>query len=379
MKTLLPVPEIAIGPGRAADLGRDVRGLPGAPGRVLLVIDPALEAARAEVGAALAAEKIAAAVFDRLGGEAMAAQVDAAADAARTHKAEAVIGVGGGSALDIAKMAAAIALAGRGAEHYQFCANPLPSDPLPAICVPTTAGTGSETTTTVVFANSARKKAWAWGPQLSAAKVVLDPRLSVSLPPGLTAATGIDALTHAIEACTNLNRFPANDLFCHEAIRLVAAHLPAAVREPANLAAREGMLLAAALAGIGINNAGTAIAHTIAHALGSLGRVHHGRAAGLGLRASLPWNVTVGASAYAAAAKAMGGPADAAALPGLVDALVRELGMKVSLVDELPGVTPAILAREMALPENSSMRKSNPRPSTDGDLLALARAVLEAA
>ena len=112
--------------------------------------------------------------------------------------------------------------------------------------------------------------------------------------------------------------------------------------------------------------------------LGSLGRVHHGRATGLGLRASLPWNVAVNAPAYAAAAKALGGPADAAALPGLVDALVRQVGMKVSLADELPGVTPAILAREMALSENSSMRKSNARPSTDGDLLRLAEAVLEA-
>ncbi len=378
MKTLLRVPEIAIGHGRAADLGKDVLGLPGNPRRVLLVIDPALTAAREKIAATLAGDRINVALFDALGGEATAAQVDAAAAMARGHRAGAVIGVGGGSALDIAKLAAAIAPAGAGAEHYQFCANPLPSNPLPAICVPTTAGTGSETTTTVVFANAARKKAWAWGPQLGAAKAVLDPALSVSLPSGLTAATGIDALTHAIEASTNRNSFPANDLFCHEAIRLVAAHLPVAVREPTNLAAREGMLLAAALAGIGINNAGTAIAHTIAHALGSLGRVHHGRATGLGLRASLPWNVAVNAPAYAAAAKALGGPADAAALPGLVDALVRQVGMKVSLADELPGVTPAILAREMALSENSSMRKSNARPSTDGDLLRLAEAVLEA-
>lgn len=379
MKTLLPIPEIAIGQGRVADLGKDVLGLPGKPHRVLLVVDPALTAVRAGIAAALSAHGIHVALFAGLSGEATAAQIDAAAGMARSHRAGAVIGVGGGSALDIAKLAAAIAPAGAGAEHYQFCANPLPANPLPAICVPTTAGTGSETTTTVVFINAAHKKAWAWGPELRAAKAVLDPALSISLPPSLTAATGVDALTHAVEACTNLNRFPANDLFCHEAIRLVAEHLPVAVREPANLAAREAMLLAAALAGIGINNAGTAIAHNIAHALGNLGRVHHGRAAGLGLRASLPWNVAVNAPAYAAAAKALGGPAEAQALPGLIDGLVRQVGMKVSLADELPGVTPPILAREMALSENSSMRKSNARPSTDGDLLHLAQAVLEAA
>jgi alcohol dehydrogenase class IV len=379
MTTLLPVPEIAIGAGRVADLGKDVRALPGSPARVLLVIDPALAAARAAIEGSLARAGIDAAVFDGLGGEATEAQADAAADLARTHRARAVIGVGGGSALDIAKLAAAIAPGREGAAHYQFCANPLPGEPLPAICVPTTAGTGSETTTTAVFLNRTGKKAWAWGPALAAAKAVLDPELSVSMPPGLTAATGIDALTHAIEACTNRNRFAANDVFCHEAIRLVARHLPVAVREPGNLAAREGMLLAAALAGIGINNAGTAIAHAVAHALGSLGKVHHGRAAGLGLRASLPWNVAVNAEAYAAAAEALGGPTDAAALPALVDALVRKVGLKVSLAGELAGVTPAILAREMALPENASMRKSNARPASDADLLALARAVLEAA
>jgi alcohol dehydrogenase class IV len=379
MTTLLPVPEIAIGAGRATDLGKDVRGLPGSPDRALLVIDPALGPVRAGIETSLAREGIVVAAFDRLGGEATEVQADAAAEMARGCRAQAVIGVGGGSALDIAKLAAAIAPGREGASYYQFCANPLPGAPLPAICVPTTAGTGSETTTTAVFVNRAGRKAWAWGPTLAAEKAVLDPELSVSLPPALTAATGIDALTHAVEACTNRNRFAANDVFCHEAIRLVAAHLPTAVREPGNLAAREGMLLAATLAGIGINNAGTAIAHNIAHALGSLGKVHHGRAAGLGLRASLPWNVTVNAPAYAAAAKALGGPAEAAALPELVDALVRKVGLKVSLADELPGVTPGILAREMALSENASMRKSNARSASDGDLLTLARAVLEAA
>ncbi|MBL8670483.1 MAG: iron-containing alcohol dehydrogenase [Alphaproteobacteria bacterium] len=380
MKTLLPVPEIAIGAGRIDGIGADVAGLPGKPRRVLLVIDPALRGAGVtdRVLRSLDAAGIAAALFEDLRGEPTAALVDAAAALAR-QGAGAVIGVGGGSALDVAKLAAALAPAPIGAEHVQFCANPLPPAPLPALCVPTTAGTGSETTCVAVFLNTAGKKAWAWGPEIRAAKVILDPTLTTSLPPALTAATGIDALTHAVEACTNLNRFAANDAYCHQAIRLVARHLPTAVRAPGDLAAREGMLLAACFAGIGINNAGTAIGHTIAHALGSLGRVHHGRAAGLGMRAALPWNVAVNAEAYAAVAQALGGPAEAAALPGLVDRLVRAVGVKVALADELPGVTPARLAAEMALPENAAMRKSNARPSSDADLLALARAVLEAA
>jgi alcohol dehydrogenase class IV len=138
------------------------------------------------------------------------------------------------------------------------------------------------------------------------------------------------------------------------------------------------MLVASCYAGIAINNAGTAIAHTIAHALGSLGKVHHGRAAGLGLRASLPWSLPASTPAFAAVAEAMGGPRDAQALPGLVDRLIRAVGMKIALADELPGITPERLAAEMALPENDAMRKSSARPSTDQDLRDLARAVLTA-
>lgn len=379
MSTLLPVPEIAIGAGRVDRIGEDVAALPGSPRSVLLVVDPALargglaERLRAALGGRTMV------LFDGLAGEPTAAQVDAAAGLARAAKAEAVIGVGGGSALDVAKLAAAIAPAAEPVEHYAFAAGPLPATPRPAICVPTTAGTGSETTWTAVFVNGAGKKAWAWGRELAARKAILDPALTTSLPPRLTAATGIDALVHAVEAATNANRFAANDLIALDAIRLVARHLPGAVREPGNLAAREGMLLAAALAGIAINNAGTAMAHVVAHALGSLGKVHHGRAAGLGLRASLPWSIAAGAPAFAAVAEAMGGPPDAAALPGLVDRLIREVGLEVRLADDLPGLTPERLAEEMGRPENAAMRRSTARPSGEDDLLAIARAVLEAA
>ncbi len=381
MKTLLPVPEIAIGAGRIDQLGADIAGLPGAPERVLLVIDRFLaKAGVAErIRAALAAGRRTLSLWDDLAGEPSGAQIDAAADLARRDRVQAVVGIGGGSALDVAKLVAAIAPGAARVEHYAFCAHPLPARPLPAVCVPTTAGTGSETTHTAVFTNAAGRKAWAWGPELAAAKAILDSSLTVSLPATLTAATGIDALVHAVESCTNANRFEANDLLAHAAIRLVARHLPTAVREPQNLAAREGMLVASCYAGIAINNAGTAIAHNIAHALGSLGKVHHGRAAGLGLRASLPWSLDASAPAFAAVADALGGPRDATALPGLIERLIGAVGLKTSLADELPGLTPERLALEMALPENEAMRRSSARPSTDGDLLHLARAVLTAA
>ena len=134
--------------------------------------------------------------------------------------------------------------------------------------MPTTSGTGSETTRTAILSDADGAKLWFWGEELKADEVVLDPELTVSLPPHLTAATGIDALVHAVEAATNRNAHPANDIYAHEAIRLVARHLVDGRREPRNLAAREGLALAAALAGTAIDNCGTAIAHNIGHAHG---------------------------------------------------------------------------------------------------------------
>ena len=182
---------------------------------------------------------------------------------------------------------------------------------LACVCVPTTSGTGSEATRTAVLSDAAHAKVWLWGDALKADAILLDPALTVGLPPHLTAATGIDALVHAIEASTNRNANAANDLYCHEAIRLVVKYLARAVNTPADLAARAGLQWAATFAGIGIDNCGTAIAHNIGHALASLRPVHHGRAVGVALRATLPWSVADGDPAYAAAAAAMGETADA--------------------------------------------------------------------
>ena len=380
MTTLAPVPQIAIGAGRIDGLGREIRELINRPVAVLVVLDPGLKASGvvARVDAALTGERLKMVLFDAIAGEPKASDIDRAAGLARSCRVEAVVGIGGGSALDSAKLVAAIATDDPGADHYQLCANAFPPEPLPTVLVPTTAGTGSEATTTTVHTNAGGRKVWCWGPELRAGRIILDPELTVSLPAPLTAATGIDALVHAIEAATNRNRSRGNDLYAHEAIGLVTRWLPRAVREPGDLEAREAMLWASCLAGMAINNAGTAIAHTIAHALGSLARVHHGRAAGLGLRASLPWSVAEGREAYAAAAAAMGGPRDADALAGLVDGLVREVGLKVSLADDAPGLTAQRLATEMAAPENAAMRKSTVRASSEADLEELAAAVLAA-
>ena len=377
---LARVPEIHQGDGAIAGLGGSLAGRVPAGSAVLLVADPGLGPS----GAIDAAERSLAAAgfgvvrFTDLKSDPSMAQVDAGAALARRERARAVVALGGGSAMDAGKSIAGIAGGSHGAAHYGLCANPFPAERLLAVCVPTTSGTGSEATRTAVLSAADGAKVWLWGDELKPALVVLDPALTAGLPAALTAATGIDALVHAIEASTNANANEANDLYCHRAIELVVRHLRRAVAVPGDLRARGGLQWAATLAGIGIDNCGTAIAHNIGHALASLRPVHHGRAVGIALRATLAWNAAEDPDGrFAAAAAAMGEARDAAKLQPAFDRLLRESGVKVSLRGEgHDDVTPAALARQMARPENEAMRRSNRRKVSDADLLAFATTVL---
>ncbi len=377
--TLDRVPGISQGEGALDRVGALAAAL-GGGGSVLLVADPGLGAfgiiAKAETS--LRAAGLSIATFSDIKSDPSVAQVDAAAALARRERATVVVALGGGSAMDAGKAAAAVAPAVESATQYALCANPFPPGALPIICVPTTSGTGSETTRTSVLSDASGAKVWLWGDELKPARVILDPVLTVGLPTPMTAATGIDVLVHAIEASTNARANFCIDLFCHEAIRLAARFLPAAVERPDNLEARAAIQWAAALAGIGIDNAGTAIAHNIGHALASLRPIHHGRAVGVAMLATLPWNIAGPSGCrFGAAAEAMGGARDAAALPGLFEALLRRVGVKIPLGDEGFDVTPEQLAVQMARPENAAMRDSNRRPVGDDALLVFARTVLE--
>jgi alcohol dehydrogenase class IV len=316
-------------------------------------------------------------LFDDVKSDPTMAQVDAAAALARREKATAVVSMGGGSALDVGKTVAAICGAEAGASHYGLCANPFPKRTVANVCIPTTSGTGSETTRTAVLGDAHHTKIWLWGDEIKADLVVLDPVLTTGLPAPLTAATGVDALVHATEAATNANANAANNLYCHEAIGLVARHLRRAVEKPNDVEARGAVQWAATLAGIAIDNCGTAIAHNIGHALASLRPVHHGRIVGLALRATLPWNIVDDNGSFAAVAAAMGESAHAAKLPAAVDRLIRDVGIKVSLSGEgHDHITAQQLAAQMARPENAPMRRSNRRPVADADLLIFAHLVL---
>jgi len=377
--TLDRVPRIVQGAGALGTLGSVVAECVPTASAVLLVADPGLrstgmiETARA----ALQQAGLGVILFDDVKSDPTMAQVDSAAGVARRENATAVVSIGGGSALDVGKTVAAICGGQASASHYGLCANPFPKSTVVNICVPTTSGTGSEATRTAVLTDTSHAKIWLWGEEIKADVVVLDPVLTTGLPAQLTAATGVDALVHAVEAATNANANPANNLYCHEAIRLVAKHLRRAVAAPGDIEARAGVQWAATLAGIAIDNCGTAIAHNIGHALASLRPIHHGRVVGLALRATLPWNIEEDDACYAAVAAALGEPAKSSRLPGAVDKLIRDVGIKVSLSGEgYDGITAEQLAAQMARPENSAMRRSNRRPVLDSDLLRFAHLML---
>ena len=270
--TLSHIPEIIFGPGRLADIATKAEALAGRGAAILMVADPALKPLGITGLALGLLEKAGfdAHVYDGFAGEPRALDVDRAAELARQTGARLVLGLGGGTALDTAKLAACCAASGLAASAYALCATPLPANRLPIIAVPTTAGTGSEVTRVSVFADASKVKVWAWGEELKPDVAILDPELTVAVPPHVTAATGLDAMVHAIEAATNKQRNDGNDLYCLRAISLIANNLETAVKHPHDIKARGAMLLASCYGGIGIDNCGTALAHNISHAVADL-------------------------------------------------------------------------------------------------------------
>jgi alcohol dehydrogenase len=375
---LARIPRITAGVGAREKIA-SLAGVGNKP-HVLLVADPGLKPTGLidEIAAKLRKGALSLTTFDTFQSDPTVAQADAAADIARREKATIVVCLGGGSALDLGKAVAAIALDTDSAGHFALGANALPKRGLKKICLPTTSGTGSETTRTAILTRDDHAKVWLWGDEIKADEVVLDAELTTSLPGPLTAATAVDALVHAVEAATNRNSNQAVGLFAHEAIRLVGRHLKRAVEQPRDLAAREALQWAAAYGGVAIDNCGTAIAHSLGHAMGSLRPIHHGRAVGVAMLASLPWNIE-GNESFAACAVDLGGEPSGAGFIAAYEKLLRASGMKLSVAEEFAGVSASQLAEQTARPENAAMRASNRRESNDADLLRLAEAILAVA
>lgn len=362
-----PIP-LAFGAGRVSKLGRDVSKLAGDEASVLLVADPFLvESGMSEgIETTLKDAGHSVQVFADIRSDPLASSIDALVARAREVKAGCMVALGGGSTMDAAKLAAALAVDGDTAEAYALGVQPVPRKGLSKIAIPTTSGTGSEVTRTSVFSTKDRKL-WAWGNQLRFNLALLDPALTVGMPAHLTAATGIDAAVHAIESATNKRRNPVSTAIALGAVRSLRRWLKVAVDEPDNLEARGHVQIAACTAGIAFDVTGVAIAHAIGHAIGELASVHHGRAVGLALNATMQDSAGAAPQAYAEVAQALGAnteglcEAEAASLAApAYDAWLRDVGLRLSLDDH--GLTSSDAERVAKLcfePENKVMVESD--------------------
>lgn len=368
---------ISFGVDRVEDLGDDISSLNNNRDVTVVLIS---DAGVAKAGLVQRIQSILARssrdviVFTGIKGEPRADEVEAATAIIRRYDHPCVIGLGGGSALDVAKIAAVIAADDRPAEDYALCAYPFNAPMCKRIMIPTTAGTGSEVTRSAVFTTREKRKVWTWGHELIPELVILDPRLTVSLPAHVTAASGLDALVHAIEACTCRQRNHFIDSFGLQAIRLAKQHLMTAIENPDDMNARSGMLLASTLAGIAFANTGTAAAHSIGHALGTIADIPHGRAVAIGLDAILEWNAEILPEGFDAVAEALGSQRTAKAAAPALRSLIEQTGIDRSLADK--NIDPKMLAAVMMSKENIPMLKNNARQITSSDALELARRTL---
>jgi alcohol dehydrogenase class IV len=372
--SLSAIPDIKFGKGEFDNIARHAKAL-GEIARAAIIMDGFLAASGLadRLVSMLSAEGIESTFYSGFAGEPKLAHLREAAGIAKG--ADLVIGIGGGSALDIAKITACTAASGEDPMHYALAANPLPRKPLRKIMVPTTAGTGSETSATNIFSGENGKKLWIWGAESKADLVILDPVLTVSLPANLTAWCGLDAFIHAFEASTNRNAQPAAKLFGHEALRLIAGHLETAVKDGGDIEARGQVLLGSCYAGIAIDNCGTAIAHNISHALAGLAPVHHGLATALGFEATIGWLAEMATDDIEEAAWACDLD-DAGALPAFVSELMDACGIARTLPAAFAGFSAADLAAEMRAAENQPMRRSTVREVTDADIDRFAAAMM---
>ena len=292
-------PSLRMGAGLAGELGQITRPICG--DRVLLVTDPGMMATGLVQQATdcLRAAGVEVTLFDQVQADPPEEIVLRAAQYARG--ATGVIGFGGGSSLDVAKLAALLAASNQPlAEAYGIGNAQGPR--LPLVLVPTTAGTGSEVTPISIVTTGASEKMGVVSPLLLPDLALLDPELTLGLPAHVTAATGIDAMVHAIEAyaSVNANNNPISRALAVEALGLMGRMLLRAVQKPDDLEARTGMLLGSMLAGQAFANSPVAAVHALAYPIGGHYKVPHGLSNALVLPHVLRFNAQVAPEAYAA-------------------------------------------------------------------------------
>lgn len=308
------------------------------------------------------------AVYDGVAGNPTASQVMAGAQAWREHAADSVIGFGGGAAIDVAKLVGVLAThAGHVMEYVWDHPEVRPiSEPLPYfVALPTTAGTGSEVgRSSVVSEDDTHIKRVVFSPRLLARAVFADPELTVGLPPAITAATGMDALTHNVESYLSPAYHPMCDGIALQGARLVARALRQAVAQPADLSARGDMMMASMMGAVAFQKDLGAV-HACAHALGAVAGLHHGLANALMIDTVLAWNHPAVPEKFDELAHACGVPGGGGAFVPWLARVKADIGIVGGLARH--GVRPAQVSRLVEIAAADICHHTNPRPCTPAD------------
>jgi alcohol dehydrogenase class IV len=330
---------------------------------------------------ALAKARCVSLVIEASEGEPTTPELSAALEAARDFAADGVIGLGGGSAMDVAKLVAAL-LDGKQRFGEVAGTDLLAPRAVPLACVPTTAGTGSEATPIAIVEDADdNMKKGVVSRHLVPDYAYLDPELTRTMPPGVTAATGIDALTHCIEAYANRFAHPVVDQWALEGIRLISTYLERAWSDGNDMEARAGMLRASHLGGQCLGPVNTAAVHALAYPLGGEFHIAHGTANSLLLPHVLRFNLTAAPGRYAEIAQALGcestGDAAADALKGIerIEALSAAIGIerRLSAFGISQNMLPHMAAAAMTV---QRLLIRNPREVTVEDAQAIYEAAL---
>jgi len=386
---------IQFGPGAAKLIGPALKEA--GKKRPLIVTDRGLAPLPpvTDTRAHLASEGLAPAVFEGVWGNPVKSQVTAGVEAYRAHGADSIVGLGGGAALDVAK--AILVMIHHPGDLFDYeddkpGARPLDREIPYWVSVPTTAGTGSEVgRSTVISDDETHVKKIVFSPRLLAARAFLDPELTVGLPAAVTAATGMDALTHLVEAYLAKGFQPLCDGIALAGLRLVAEGLVPAVELAAriekgerplltsaeHLEARGKMLNAAMMGGVAFQK-GLGVTHSLAHALSTVCDLHHGLANGIAITSAMAFNAGVASDRLADLARIVGAKdASAAGFITWLEGLRQRIGIPSTL--RAVGVREEHLDRLVAIAVADGCHPNNPRPVTESDFRSLFNHALGAA
>jgi len=322
------------------------------------------------------------AVFDRVEGNPTEASVYPGLDVFRSEHCDSVVALGGGSALDTAKAIRLKVTHDLPLEEYDDLKNGgdrISADVPPMIAIPTTAGTGSEVgRSTVITLKATGRKTVIFSPHLIPSVAIADPELTVALPPHLTAATGMDAMTHSVEAYLSIGFHPMCDAIGIKGVEIVGKNLSAAVRDGRNAEARTNMMAAAIMGAVAFQK-GLGTVHSLAHPLSTVAGMHHGLTNAILLPHVMRFNLPVSRERLADIAVALGvdrhGMSADSAAAAAIDAIEKlnvEIGIPKRLRDA--GVREELIPTMVPLAMADGCRLCNPRPTSAEDMDTLYRA-----